>query len=97
MKKNRRYQLHKETPPGTYIIDLMFFGKLAYLIAIEVNTRFTYGEITSMSIADIEEFSVEDTRKTTSFMRTLQRMINQEMNVKHLIGDGEKEFKSKLG
>ena len=96
MEKNRRYQLHKVIPPDTYIIDLMFCAKLVYLIAIEANTRFTYCEITNMSIGDMEEFSVKDTKKATSFLRALQRMVDQGMNAKYLIGDGEGEFKSKL-
>lgn len=96
LKENRKYQLHKVSPPNTYIIDLMFCGKLVYLIAIEVNTRFTYGEITNMTIGDMEEFSAEDTKKATSFLRALQRMIDQGMNARHLIGDGESAFKSRL-
>ena len=63
MKKNRRYQLHKVIPPETYMINFMLCEKLVYLIAIEVNTRFTYGEITNMRIGDTEEFSFEDTKK----------------------------------
>ena len=74
----------------------MFCGKLVYLIAIEVNTRFTYGEVTNMSIAGMEKFSVADTKKATSFLRAFQRIIDQGMNVKHLIGDGESAFKSYL-
>jgi len=36
MKKNRRYQLHKVTPLGTYIIDLMFCAQLVYLMLLKL-------------------------------------------------------------
>ena len=49
-----------------------------------------------MNIDDMEEFSVGDIKKAISFLRAFQRKIDQGVNVKHLIGDGEGAFKSNL-
>ena len=102
LKENsKRYQLHKVSPSGTYIIDLVFTGKLCYLFAINVNTRYLFVELMNEILFTDDEdtdesktlrISKKNTKTTTSFIRTLQKLIDRGMNVKHLQGDGEKSF-----
>ena len=101
----KHYQLHKVALKNTWIIDLMFCDKLTYLVAINVNTRYLYVELVNDTINENErpdglrtmsEFTKTNTKRTTSFIRALQRMIDKGMNVEHLTGDGESAFNSKL-
>ena len=96
LKANRKYQLHRVAASDTWLIDLMFAKPLAYLIAIEVNTRFVCAEVLNEKVKDKEEFARGDVKKTTSYLRALQRMINSGLKMKYLIGDGEGAFSSKL-
>ncbi len=95
LKSNiKRYQLHKCASRNTWIIDLMFCDKLCYLVAINVNTKYLYVELMNDKI-DINEFSKKAIKSTFTYLRTLDRMINKGMNVKHLVGDGELAFNSR--
>ena len=95
LKSNiKRYQLHKCSSRNTWIIDLMFCDKLSYLVAINVNTKYLYVELMNDMI-DINEFSKKATKSTFTYLRTLDKMINKGMIVKHLIGDGELAFNSR--
>ncbi|KAK8839238.1 hypothetical protein M9Y10_032167 [Tritrichomonas musculus] len=95
LKSNiKRYQLHKCASRNTWIIDLMYCDKLCYLVAINVNTKYLYVELMNDKI-DINKFSKKDIKSTFTYLRTLDRMINKGMNVKHLIGDGEMAFNSR--
>ena len=91
----KHYQLHKVALKNTWIIDLMFCDKLTYLVAINVNTRYLYVELVNDTINE-NEFTKTNTKRTTSFIRALKRMIDRGMNVEHLTGDGESAFNSKL-
>ncbi|KAK8877899.1 hypothetical protein M9Y10_004662 [Tritrichomonas musculus] len=98
LKDNKKYQLHKVSPKDTYIIDLVFSGKLCYLFAINVNTRYLFVELMNeILFSDNEEdntskISKTNVKTTDTFIHTLQKLIERGMNVKHLQGDGEKVF-----
>ena len=94
LKSNKKYHLHKVAAPGTWIIDLMIAKPLTYLIAIEVNTRYCCAVVLNEKLNDKDEFAKGDVKKTTSYLRALNRIKNN--GLKYLIGDGEGAFNSKL-
>lgn len=99
LKENlKRFKLHKVAPRGTYIIDFMIVGKLIYLVAINVNTR--YGMIELTNITDEEGDPLKKgARLTTSFLRALTILMNEVSKtnpIKYLTGDGEGAFDSRL-
>ena len=98
LKSNiKKYQLHKVAARNTYMIDLMFSGKLCYLVAINVNTKYLIVELMN-AIKSEDEFTTKFSKKSkdvNSYLRTLQRIIDNGIRIKHLIGDGEKAFMSK--
>ncbi len=60
MKENKKkYSLHKVAARKTYLIDLMKSGKIYYLIAINVNTRYLLAEPTNV-INNVESFAQGD-------------------------------------
>lgn len=97
LKSNiKKYQLHKVAARNTYMIDLMFSGKLCYLVAINVNTKYLIVELMN-AIKSEDEFTTKFSKKSkdvNSYLRTLQRIIDNGIRIKHLIGDGEKAFMS---
>lgn len=100
LKQNKKYQLHKVAARGTYLIDLMFSGKLTYLVAININTRYLYVQLTNTVISTPSESqtgSYSKSSKTTFlFLKALQQMMKNGMKVKHLSGDGESAFNSRV-
>ena len=96
LKQNiKHYQLHKVAEKNTWMIDLMFCGKLGYLVAINVNTKYLFVELLNDVVGE-NEFSKGTIKSTVSYLRALNRMIEKGANVKHLTGDGEGSFNSKL-
>ena len=106
----KRYRLHKVAPRGTYIIDFMFVSsgsskpngvfddKLVYLVAINVNTRYGMIELTNIT-NDEGDILKNDAKATISYLRALEKMIREVSltnPIKHLNGDGERAFSSKL-
>ena len=89
----KHYQLHKCAARNTWIIDLMFCDKLAYLVAINVNTKYLRVELVNKAVSE-EEYTKGDLKSTVSYLNALQRMIEKGMNVRHFTGDGEKAFNS---
>ena len=60
LKNNiKHYQLHKCSARNTWIIDFMFCDKLAYLVAINANTKYLYVELVNRQVSD-EEFAKGD-------------------------------------
>ena len=95
LKSNiKNYQLHKCASRNTWIIDLMFCGKLCYLVAINVNTKYLYVELIN-DIINQNKFSKKGSKSTFKYLRALEKMICSGMKVRHLIGDGEMAFNSK--
>ena len=111
LKSNlKKYGLHKVAPRGTYIVDFMFGSsgsskpngvfddKLVYLIAINVNTRYGMIELTNIT-NDEGDILKNDAKATISYLRALEKMIREVSltnPIKHLNGDGEGAFSSKL-
>ena len=94
LKSNiKHYQLHKCSARNTWIIDFMFCDKLAYLVAINANTKYLYVELVNRRVSD-EEYAKGDLKSAISFVKALLTMIEKGMNVRHLTGDGEKAFVS---
>ena len=92
-KHNRRYMLHTVTRPHTYFIDLMYCGKLTFLIAIEGNTRYIYAEMTNLSTSN-GRVIVSDVKNTRRYIAALTAMMKRGMRPRYIIGDAEKAFKS---
>lgn len=103
LKINKKlYQLHKACPRGTYIIDLMFSEKFAYLVAINVNTRYLYVSCMNEKLF-VNDFTTDAMKYNTysrasknakTFIDNLDYLIKSGMNVKYLQGDGERAFNS---
>ena len=89
----KHYQLHKCAARNTWIIDLMFCDKLAYLVAINVNTKFLRVEVLNDKISE-DEFVKGNIKSSRTYLNVLQHMMNSGMTVQHLTGDGEKAFNS---
>ena len=96
MKDNKKYQLHKIGPRGTYMIDLMFGENgLVYLVGINVNTRYGMVELTNM--IQKEDILKKNAKTTTGYIRALNKMVREVKNmnpITNLIGDGEGAFTS---
>ena len=99
LKNNlKRYKLHKVAPRGTYMVDFMICGKLVYLVAINVNTKYGMIELTNIT-NDEGEILKKDARNTISYLRVLTKMIDEVEGANpiiHLTGDGEGAFKSNI-
>lgn len=95
----KRYQLHKASSRGTYLIDLMFCDKLCYLVAINVNSRYLYVTLTNIVVEtnDSGEISLGKTQKTSIlYLKALMNIIKEGANIKYLYGDSESAFNSNL-
>lgn len=89
LKRNKKYMLHHVAKHGTYQIDLMFDDDIAYLIAIEVNTRYLAAEMTNIEVTDN---ILPDHKKTAYNIRNaLVKMLGY-CEIKYVIGDGERGF-----
>ena len=101
LKKNKHYQLHTIAPYGTYVIDIMYDNDLSYLIAIEVNSRFTFAETTNRAIGTNADVFLKSNKKSTqNYLEALAKIVNKlredDLDIKHIICDGESAFSSKL-
>ena len=100
LKQNiKQYQLHKVSKPHSYLIDLMFVDKLCYLVAINVNTRYLFVGLMNHILFndndnDEQRFS-KASKDTTTYLKTLSKLIEVGMDVKYLTGDGESAFASR--
>lgn len=99
LKQNKKlYQLHKVCPKKTYIIDIMFCDKYAYLIAINVNTRFLYAApmnkpvFTTTNHDNQEQHYMRYSKNADTYINALDSLIKSGMDVRYLQGDGEKAF-----
>ena len=99
LKQNKKlYQLHKVCPKKTYIIDIMFCDKYAYLIAINVNTRFLYAapmnKVVSVTSDQDTQAYMSYSKDADTYINALDSLIKSGMDVRYLQGDGEKAFDS---
>ena len=96
LKSNiKRYQTHKVSSRGSYIIDLMFVKNICYLVAININTRYLVVEPMNVEmINNNDDVSIRVTKakkNITKFLRALQK-VRATVTIKHLYGDGERAF-----
>ena len=104
LKNNiKNYQLHKVRGRNSYLIDLMKSGKIYYLLAINVNTRYLFAEPTN---AEFDETKDEDgIVKVSNSVKneklneklcvdTMLRLINRGWNPQYIESDGELGFSS---
>ena len=97
MKNNRKYFQHLVYSPGTYMIDIMFTGDLAYLIAINANSRYMYAELLTPTFDFGKGFvyGVNGTFKDSAhFIEIMDKLKAKGMKPKFLIGDDEGCFHS---
>ena len=104
LKQNqKRFQLHTIAPKDSYLIDLMFENrKYCYLIAININTRKLWVELTNIDIDendlnethddDFEKRIINKMKDSKSYVNALKRIIRQGAKIRFLKGDGEKAF-----
>ena len=101
-RENRKYYLHKWGKPNTYMIDIMFSGKFAYLVAININTRYLYVSLLNKELPfngnanQMKSVSNLSKRSSDNFIAALKRLKNQGMVPDILTGDGEGCFNSHL-
>ena len=77
------------------MIDLMFSGKLCYLVCINVNTKFLSVELMNEIVNEEDQLQIsKQSKDVKSYIRTLQRIMKN-VTIRHLIGDGEKAFDSR--
>ena len=98
MKSNKQYFQHSVFTPGTYMIDLMFTGSLAYLIAINANTRYLFADLLTPRFKFGEDWRYgthDSVKDSPHFIKALENLKNQGMEPKVLIGDDEGCFYSK--
>lgn len=91
---NKRYHLHHIGAPGSYQIDIMFTGNIAYLVVIGVNTRFAAVEplnIKLMTGSEAEFTSAKTNAK--AYIDALSKITTQ-LHIRHLRGDNEGAFRS---
>ena len=94
----KKYQVHKVAARNTYMIDLMFSGKLCYLVCINVNTKFLSVELMNEILNEQEQDTIQFSKQSKdvrSYLNALQRIINKGVTIQHLTGDGEKAFDSR--
>ena len=67
------------------MIDFMFHNKYVYLVAININTRYAMVEMTNVSASNENESQQrvlsKDAKTTSSYLRALKKMIDDENNV----------------
>ena len=94
----KKYQVHKVAARDTYMIDLMFSGKLCYLVCINVNTRYLIVELMN-KVYNQDVFTIQfgkQSKNVENYLGALQSIVDSGINIKHLIGDGEKAFDSRI-
>ena len=100
LKQNiKSYQLHKVRGRNSWLIDLMKTGKIYYLLAINVNTRYLLAEPTNAEIEETEDaegiVKVSNSVKNAKICAdTMIRLINRGWNPQYIESDGEGGFSS---
>lgn len=100
IRKNKKFMLNRVGKLNEYMEDIMFEGKYAYLVLININTRYLCVEPLNMKHGD--NYIKTNTKSAKSYLTAL-REINKRLNkifyitrkIKYLFGDGESCFDSK--
>lgn len=102
----KNYQLHHVAWPGTWQMDIMFSGRArnAYLVAINVNTRYLYIQRTNTYLYDPKTNKkilnnkgkpVIEKKTDYAIVKAMARMFFLKWNPSTLVSDHEKGFNSK--
>ena len=100
LKRNmKNYTLHKVRPRNSWLIDLMKSGKIYYLLAINVNTRYLLAEPTNATIEESKDadgiVTVSNSVKNEKICAdVMQKLINHGWEPKYIESDGEGGFSS---
>ena len=105
IRKNKKFMLNRVGKVNEYMEDIMYEGKYAYLVLININTRYLCVEPMNMKHGD--NYLKNNTKSTKAYLKAI-REINKRLNkiisneksystrkIKYLFGDGEPSFKSK--
>ena len=95
--KQRKLMKHFYGPRFSFVVDYMFAGKFAYMVAINMNTRKAFA-IPAQKIIETENYwrapsKVKET--ATDAIESLKKLMKQ-TDVKHLLSDQEPAWTSKL-
>ena len=105
LKQNQKLYLHTIAPKYSYLIDLLIENrKFIYLVAININTRKLWVELTNIDIDendlnethddDFEKRIINKMKDSKSYVNALKRIIRQGAKIRYLKFDGEKSFQS---
>lgn len=96
LKENKKYYLHSVHEPGTYFMDIMFTGKLGYLLCINANTRYLYASVLNrqFNFGKGIKYGVRCLKNVSSFKKAFEKCLDDGMIPVKLIGDNEGAFKS---
>ena len=105
IRKNKKFMLNRVGKLNEYMEDIMYDGKYAYLVLININTRYLCVEPLNMKHGD--NYLKNKTKSTKAYLTAI-REINKRLNkiisnkksystrkIKYLFGDGESSFNSK--
>lgn len=96
IRKNKKFMLNRVGKLNEYMEDIMYDGKYAYLVLININTRYLCVEPLNTKHGD--NYLKNNTKSTKAYLTALQKInnrLNQMRKIKYLFGDGEPSFKSK--
>ena len=96
LKSNSRFQLHSVFKPGTYIIDIMFSGHYAYLIAINANTRYLFAELLNdrFEIGKGLKIGKRAIKDVNHYLRAMDSLMSKGMKPVKIFADNEKCFQA---
>ena len=105
IRKNKKFMLNRVGKLNEYMEDIMFEGKYAYLVLININTRYLCVEPLNTKHGD--KYLKNNTKSSKAYLTAI-REINKRLNkiisnkksystrkIKYLFGDGELCFNSK--
>ena len=96
IRKNKKFMLNRVGKLNEYMEDIMYDGNYAYLVLININTRYLCVEPLNTKHGD--NYLKNNTKSTKAYLTALQKInnrLNQMRKIKYLFGDGEPSFKSK--
>ena len=93
-RKSKSMYISIVAPRHTYMIDYIFFGRITYLLCVNVNTRKAYCVPTNYDIVNGKMKAYKDNRTTELTIEAMETIIKQ-TTVKHIICDQEPAFMSK--
>ena len=99
IRKNKKFMLNRVGKLNEYMEDIMYDGNYAYLVLININTRYLCVEPLNTKHGD--NYLKNNTKSSKAYLTAI-REINKRLNtfikprkIKYLFGDGELCFNSK--